>query len=177
MPQAFVLCRFTPSSSNDSPGLNPNVWQIQGSTDDLTWTNIFRHNVDDPAAPASGAFNPSWQSLECSKLSPSLRWRTSRLCHASCLRLVPHQCRLCHRVGWRGRHCPQRARTFLNCRSRTFGHPSLRPGRTGSRFAPKTLNLQDERFQTPTLDPPIGRIFHFHPADSTAPRKADLPYQ
>ncbi len=35
------LNRFTMTSSNDSPGRDPDVWAIQGSNDGITWINIF----------------------------------------------------------------------------------------------------------------------------------------
>ena len=35
------LNRFTMTSSNDTPGRDPDVWAIQGSNDGIAWTNIF----------------------------------------------------------------------------------------------------------------------------------------
>ena len=37
----IVLNRFTMTSSNDTPGRDPDVWALQGSNDGLIWTNIF----------------------------------------------------------------------------------------------------------------------------------------
>lgn len=44
MPIAFELSHFTATSSNDSIGRDPDVWQIQGSTDGTNWTNIYSYN-------------------------------------------------------------------------------------------------------------------------------------
>lgn len=37
----IVLNRFTMTTSNDSPGRDPDVWAIQGSNDGTTWVNIY----------------------------------------------------------------------------------------------------------------------------------------
>lgn len=49
--QPYVLTHFTLSSSNDSPGRDPDVYRIQGSNDtttgaDGTWTDIYVYNND-----------------------------------------------------------------------------------------------------------------------------------
>jgi len=38
---SIVLNRFTLTSSNDTPGRDPDVWAIQGSDGGVIWTNIF----------------------------------------------------------------------------------------------------------------------------------------
>jgi hypothetical protein len=42
----IVLNRFTLTSSNDTPGRDPDVWFIQGSNDGSNWTNIYSFTND-----------------------------------------------------------------------------------------------------------------------------------
>lgn len=46
----YVLTHFTLMSNNDSPGRNPDVYQIQGSNDGTSWTNIYAYSNNDVAA-------------------------------------------------------------------------------------------------------------------------------
>jgi len=46
----YTLTHFTLMSNNDSPGRNPDVYQIQGSNDGSAWTNIYSYSNNDPAA-------------------------------------------------------------------------------------------------------------------------------
>lgn len=43
--QAYVLTSFTLTSGNDTPGRDPVVWQIQGSNDGISFTNIFSNDA------------------------------------------------------------------------------------------------------------------------------------
>jgi len=47
MPKQYIMTHFTITSDNDS-GTNrdPDVWEIQGSNDNSTWTKIFSYNDD-----------------------------------------------------------------------------------------------------------------------------------
>ena len=44
--QPYVLTHFTIASSGDSPGRDPDVWQIKGSNNGTTWTNIYAYSND-----------------------------------------------------------------------------------------------------------------------------------
>lgn len=46
--KSYFMTHFTVTSSNDTPNRDPRVWQIQGSNDGNTWTDIFSQN--DPNA-------------------------------------------------------------------------------------------------------------------------------
>ncbi len=40
-----VLRTFTITSSNDSPGRDPSIWEVQGSNDGTSFTTIYRHDT------------------------------------------------------------------------------------------------------------------------------------
>ncbi|MFT5524912.1 MAG: hypothetical protein ACI9HK_002876, partial [Pirellulaceae bacterium] len=44
--RAYTLTHFTVSSANDVPGRDPDVWEIQGSTDGASWETIFEYDVN-----------------------------------------------------------------------------------------------------------------------------------
>ena len=44
LPSPVILSRFTASSSNDSPGRDPDQWRILGSNDGVTYAPIFTYN-------------------------------------------------------------------------------------------------------------------------------------
>ncbi|NQU20127.1 MAG: hypothetical protein HQ567_02510, partial [Candidatus Nealsonbacteria bacterium] len=53
---AYVLTHFTATSSNDTPGRDPSVWEIQGSNDGVSFDTIF--SMDNPTAAVwNGARN------------------------------------------------------------------------------------------------------------------------
>lgn len=49
----YRLTHFTMTSSNDSPGRDPDVWQIQGSNDGILWTDIYAADNNDLGADNS----------------------------------------------------------------------------------------------------------------------------
>ena len=54
--KSYFLTHFTVTSGNDTPNREPRVWQIQGSNDGNTWTDIYSRN-DPNASLWGGVFN------------------------------------------------------------------------------------------------------------------------
>lgn len=58
--QQYTLTHFTATSSNDSPGRDPDVWQILGSNDGVNWVTIFSEDNDAAGSPGNGATHQFW---------------------------------------------------------------------------------------------------------------------
>lgn len=64
--QAYSLTHFTLTSSNDSAGRDPDVWQIQGSNDGTIWTDVYSFSENDASAPGDRlhAGNSPWTARD-----------------------------------------------------------------------------------------------------------------